>query len=495
MAANIDVGSVLLLCFKTIISILIVAALGFSGAFFPLKKPILDQGSVKTLSYFCMTYLLPYLCFTSIGSNLNIGMISEIWPLLFWALLMQLVGIVLAFTLVGCATTLISILRRDKENLWIHNSIVVAIMCAFHNPIVFWLPLWHSICPKLHSSPDQCVNLGTVYIFMYSGWWHLTFWTLGFNILCWSCKKYLLDHNAIASMSTVGTASGLETSTTPSLTPMSSEAMSSEVPSKKEIIGEIVRHIFNPTMVGTLLGFLGLWRGFQYQFFESDSVLRSVGNSAKSLGHAALPVIIFVLGASFGISAENVRNWIQSSSKQIKLRMKGSGIELQDQGKLKARSHTAEEMSTESTIKGVNSARRRSLQVSKVGSGTDVDDNSPSHKTKKHDKKPNSSNEWLILLGGTIIKCVVMPLVGWGLVTAFQSGPPTPLLPVNKWIRLMIVLQWASPSGPALVAALQSEGYAKLASQLSQVYFCQYTTSCITVALFSARAISEYFIQ
>eukprot|EP01067_Filipodium_phascolosomae_P001033 Filipodium_phascolosomae@DN1715_c0_g1_i2.p1 len=252
-----SIPKIILTSVKAVVKVFLLAAVGFLGGFFPLKKPIFDSALIKSLSWIFLHIMLPSLSFVSICSSIKVSMLNLVWPAILWTVVIMGLSASVSLFLVKVTECL---MKKPLRESWSCVAFYISLLNTFYNPTVFWLPLTQAFCNDLSSTPAQCIPKAHAIVFLFITFWQIGFWTIATSWV--ECA----DPDRVRK-------------------------------SCKESIVTTIKRVINPCLVATVLGLcLGLWRDFQYQIFESSTFARVIGDTARTLGGPTVQIMSMILG-------------------------------------------------------------------------------------------------------------------------------------------------------------------------------------------------------
>lgn len=156
-------------CVRALMSVVFIGIPGFCAG----KYKVFSSDFLSTLSRFQLMFLEPSLVFASVGSRMDVGKITSLFPILRAGCFSIAVGGALAWVLMRyfpCA--------RD----WTPFARVMFYMVnAFQNGGSFPLAVMQSLCNDLFHSDSHCFGDASLIIFTYTVPWSLAMWSIGYQ--------------------------------------------------------------------------------------------------------------------------------------------------------------------------------------------------------------------------------------------------------------------------------------------------------------------------
>ena len=496
--------------FSAMSKIALMSCVGVFLAKYPRSKPIMNLEFIQTLSKLSNNVFVPCLIMTSLGSGVNLELLSRIGVLILFCAIINLISFFFAHTIGWWLH------GRCKDDMYIALAVAVGSPNAISLPIMVLQTMCENDTINLDygSSAKQCYTEGTSMLFVYSIGWHLMFWSYGFPIL-----KSLKEKQLLAETTTQSTSSPSASSPTPLLpvsdpmllredntngnnsTNNSSSNNGSRIcssltlckPKVLQTLKWLQSVLLTPAMMAIIVGVtISLIPPLQRMLFEDISIFRPLGSAITTLGEPVVATSCLIMSASLA----NV-----------------------DLSRGRPRIHHTESNEVEMTARDNDKSDKPTTKsYALLSGGIDESMHEETHSPVDLNNEKDEQKEGPIIdvvpVGNSFIPPLVdiVPLPSWRSVTALILCrlvlPPLlviyALLPLalhfhilrmeDRLMQFIIAIESASSSAQVIIVSLNQLGLTKIASDMSYMYVFQFTSSIFTISFWATVAMSNIYI-
>ena len=494
--------------FSAMAKIALMSCVGVLLAKYPKQKPIMSIEFIQTLSKLSNNVFVPCLIVTSLGSGVNLDLLSRIGILILFCAVINLISFFFAHTIGWW------LYGRSKDEMYIALAVAIGSPNAISLPIMVLQTMCENDTINLDygSSAKQCYSEGTSMLFVYSIGWHLMFWSYGFPILKSLKEKQLLAATTVESPTTLLPVSDpmllREDNTNHNVSSSSSSSSSRICSSLKPKLLQAMKWLqsvlLTPAMMAIIVGVLiALIRPLQLMLFEDLSIFRPLGSAITTLGEPVVATSCLIMSASLAhVDLSRGRPQVHHPDNNDDV-----------------------EMNTKEKDNSDNKTMTKSYALLSNGVDESIHEETPSPVNLNHEKEEQKEGPLMIPtidivsvgivpVGNSFVPPVVDtdPLPSWRSVVALILCrlvlPPLiviyMLIPLalhyhilrieDRLMQFIIAIESASSSAQVIIVSLNQLGLSKLAADMSFLYVFQFTYSIFTISFWATVAMSNIYI-
>ena len=427
----------------------------------------------------------PAISFANFALHLTWSQLAEAGVLVLWALVIFLVSAAVAFVtlpLVQCPP-------------WFRSIYILA--NTFGNAFALPIVVIESVVksqPEFDNTDNAAFDEATVLLFVFLVPWSILFWSFSLSLP----DGDVITPQAVVRQSLVGdTASA------------SSLALASQPPPPPRLscggrTKQVLRRaLLTPPMAGIFIGVAAGLTGFgRHVLFNDSAPLAFLGRGIRLLAMPAVILPSIIMAASLYRGVANVVA-ARSAAKRARADDAPATDGDQERALPGVAAFTAEPTAGNPVaVDAVDVSRlqddsRRATAVAVTrpmgvtGSVVDVPPAAtpalPPLPPRTRTVDANTMLPKRVFAGLVVCKCVLNPLV---LYAVYLVAEPAGLVPTSKLLRLVLLLQMATPSPQMVLVVCTQKGKLASTQNLALVYLGMYLLSTVTMTLFLAWALA-----
>ena len=488
--------------FSAMSKIALMSCVGVFLAKYPKHKPIMNLEFIQTLSKLSNNVFVPCLILTSLGSGVNLDLLSRIGVLVLFCAIINLISFFFAHTLGWWLH------GRCKDDMYIALAVAIGSPNAISLPIMVLQTMCENDTINLDygSNAKQCYTEGTSMLFVYSIGWHLMFWSYGFPILKSLKEKQLLAGTTGESSPSSAPITLLPVSdptllrdddtTNSNNSTSNSSTLSLCKPKVLQAMKWFQSVLLTPAMMAIIGGVtISLIPPLQLMLFEDISVFRPLGSAITTLGEPVVATSCLIMSASLAnVDLSRGRPQVHTTA--------SDGVEMT------AADNDKRDKKMAKSYALLSGDFDESMHED-IASPVDLD--SEKEEQKEGPLMVSSSVDIVPSFIPPVVD--VIPLPSWRSVAALILCrlvlPPLiviyALLPLalhfhvlrmeDRLMQFIIAIESASSSAQVIIVSLNQLGLTKIASDMSYMYVFQFTSSIFTISFWATVAMSNIYIS
>ncbi len=534
--------SVFLIALSAMVKVALISSVGVWMSLYPKDYPLLQPPLMKSISAIISAVFIPALVVHSLGSSVTLELLQRFGVLVFLCLLIILISYV--------STYAFKWLHEDDPKLF------TAVLVAVGSPNAISMPLlvMKTICENstvnadYDDDPQVCFNEASSMLFIYQIGWHLVFWSVGFPLLKSLDDDENIDGNQNEIIEPIkesikGSPDESSVIGSSSSSSSSNSSGSGSVETKANRKGNWKDQILNnlilsPCMIAIYVGIgIGIIPYLQEWFFEDMTVLRPLGSAMATLGEPVVCMNTLIMSASLaqvyirikkqrevdGCASSIEENTLIEESKcetgkgeegrsitnsdGTSYSIGGESIGSSKGGEkcqiINVASTTPEldndQMGVENEVKeSCGWFTSASSSTYSSSSSEDIDGAELTGTEPCIDMAAVQPTEVIVLpkfrtIGVMILCRLILPSII--MIAVMELCVQVNLVPKEeRLMRLLIVIEAASPSAQLIIVSLNQVGGMQIASQVSYMYVYQYTISIFTITMFTTLGMRMIYV-
>eukprot|EP00445_Apocalathium_hangoei_P016295 CAMPEP_0203894138 /NCGR_PEP_ID=MMETSP0359-20131031/37131_1 /ASSEMBLY_ACC=CAM_ASM_000338 /TAXON_ID=268821 /ORGANISM="Scrippsiella Hangoei, Strain SHTV-5" /LENGTH=407 /DNA_ID=CAMNT_0050816393 /DNA_START=184 /DNA_END=1408 /DNA_ORIENTATION=- len=385
------------------------------------------------MAKFNLNVLVPCLILSSVGSKLQLEELTYLWPLLVWSAAQVVLGLLVATLLLRALEALLK--YRGVRGVGLSKRLVrvLPVIATVQNSICFPLPLMQTVCKGVGAELGNCFDDVVLYMFVYSIVWQVFLWTVVYALL-----------QAVAQ----SPSEHLPALQSPLNMPVSfiGRRASSEL---LAIEGVTIDQAAEGTVAATVQG---LWRALLDK-------IRLIVNP-----------VLCALAAAVAVAASPTLQSALFVDNDNPLRTLGDAL-----------SHTG-------AVVPVFGAMLLSASLGRAMRA----------QSQQRDSSDGASSAglevvpWWATSVVILVRLLLVPGLGLCADVLLKGIPGGSPFPLNKTMRVLVMLEFASPSATISIVLCHSLGMGDLAESLATMYVPMYAVSLVTVPIWLSTALIDF---